>query len=94
MFVCLVCGLTYCLTAMVMSRWLVNLTTLLASLDKAVNQYSVQILLLVADQFPKVWGWAGIEPMTPGLAIRLTTDCTTGPCMGWSVWQLDFKYAV
>ena len=29
--------------------------------------------------------------MTSGLAIRLATDCITGSCMGWSVWQLDLK---
>ena len=48
----LVCGLTFKATAMVMWRWLVNLTTLFsyASLNQAVNQNSVYILSLATSQ--------------------------------------------
>ena len=50
-FCCLVCGFISQSTAMVMSRWSVNLKTHFswARVGYVVNQYSVHILLLVTD---------------------------------------------
>ena len=37
------------------------------------------IEIISLQLFTKVWDRAGIEVTTPGSAIRLTTDCVTGP---------------
>ena len=37
----------------------------------------------------KVWGRAGIELATPGSAVRLATDCATGPGI-WLICDLPF----
>ena len=82
----------------VLSRWLVDLPFFSwASLDYAINQYSMHILSLLTLNQQKenndhrkyslinlynTWGWPSIELMTPWIAIGLATDCATGPHEG------------
>ena len=72
-----------------------NLTFFLGKLDIVVNLYFVYILLLVTIKnsswrkmtiemisgsiSTKVWDRAGITLLIPGSAVRLDTDCATGP---------------
>ena len=65
-----ICGFMSQSTAMAMSRWSVNLTTLESDLQNISCSIS-----------SKEWDWAGMEITTPGSVDPnvLTTDCALGP---------------
>ena len=73
---CLFCGLTFQLTAMVMSRPSVDLTTLFSwiSLDKGVKQFSVHIYLGWNIVYTGGWGMGGGAPVIISKRISFSED--------------------